>query len=1366
MRVRVLLAALFCCFLLLALTGFIDPTRQFIVGEVGPGTLSPASGAGVEYVPPVIMSGDTLVYLFVNNPATFAGGGEHEHSAYDVWLAAAGDSVFDLADARADFAWATIRQDSANAHPNEWFSSSGSFDMLYSANTASSPGCWDIATNTRINMLVHLAVEDFIPAGSQVVSAELFMSGGFITNSFASQDSVVFALISEDGYDWYSERGCGAPAPVQPNRARASWDWMVTGNPAFGADPPAYVDWPHKDWEDLTYFYELCDYSDWSGVTTAPPQGTYYEYTFDITTTTQAIVNGETNNGWLMFTKDGTNATTPTMLAGFQSNSASYDQYNGFFGIKVIKSPYKAPFPDGKDFAFVFVTDDGVEAANNVYTDTLLAHDAAYTICVRGDAENTTTFGNKILPWLDAGMEVGPHSYEHYATYGLAYWHQQFVMADTNAATWDSLIVDASPDWLYQLSEDYDGDRREELQNFGKVAALPQNYYSPEVQLALGKIGYDAVRGGKIDGPSVTGYGGFYDLAQYRNDVADSVRYHFVGGDGKIARNFQLQGITTNIYDIVGEKTDNPNEAAVKANIRKEIHTIKGQDRPLVMIYEHDLKSGSVYPTYGLDGDELGWMLEEVEAQNGKIMTMGEYARWMKTYSSPAPTPPSYAQPDTFEFRADQGIWRVSDGVDGRFIRGFKDDADIPPDYPLYTEAYAYQVEDDFRILVNWSANSEDDLDGYKVYRSIGASPADSLLVTLESSHPWYIDYNLTEDVTYYYHVTAIDTDGNESIASAEVSGTPIAEDVYFPVAIDDASIAGRIDASGDSLRVEVSVTLNKDAHVKLLSWWDGNDAEDWHSMEPADTTAATHPSFTWHSVETEDDIMFSTAIPSVSAEEDSSITLDWTYTNIGMYDPYPSVPSVVVLEKSHNSGPFSEVTNTLTGVDSVFVHGTGEFTELIDVQRGIEYYRIYGIRGSYQNRIIVTEPDYLDSPYYNQAVRMFLKLHADDGVTTAESNTFGTIFVPGFDDGTGPAIEFVSAAFDTISDGASNVIVVMKSSSNQPANAWWQWKDAYDSDWWPETPQWTGSYKSAVSDTALAFTLQDTIHTEISTADLDSVYIRVIGKNKNQTIADPVDGGGFNFTRATAATWAGYTVISNHATYDSLSCDNWVSDGASAAINCTAKDSTATAANWGKATSDFPMEAYYIQSRLDFWAPRTHRLPVLSFGASTNFAGAKIDSAKLDIYTNNYALTDCDSLIVWGMTADEFQDFADNDASWRYKDETNKTRWASGDENGDGYNNLYDLCGSFPPYNCEGFAGEVSVAVSARTAAGIANSWNTPIVVTSIVQAQADDGKDLYFLLSPKDAKYKSIWWAISNEDAAEAQYRPRLRVWTSEDN
>ncbi|MFA5240260.1 MAG: cellulase family glycosylhydrolase, partial [Phycisphaerae bacterium] len=76
-------------------------------------------------------------------------------------------------------------------------------------------------------------------------------------------------------------------------------------------------------------------------------------------------------------------------------------------------------------------------------------------------------------------------------------------------------------------------------------------------------------------------------------------------------------------------------------------------------------------------------------------------------------------------------------------------------------------------VSLNWNDNSEGDLNGYNIYRSLTSGGSQTKLNGALLTSSDYIDNTVTNGTTYYYVVTAVDTSSNESADSGEVSATP-----------------------------------------------------------------------------------------------------------------------------------------------------------------------------------------------------------------------------------------------------------------------------------------------------------------------------------------------------------------------------------------------------------------------------------------------------------------------------------------------------------------------------------------------------------------------------------------------------------------
>ncbi len=76
-------------------------------------------------------------------------------------------------------------------------------------------------------------------------------------------------------------------------------------------------------------------------------------------------------------------------------------------------------------------------------------------------------------------------------------------------------------------------------------------------------------------------------------------------------------------------------------------------------------------------------------------------------------------------------------------------------------------------VNLDWVDNSEPDLDGYNVYRSLASGGPYSPLTASPIGSSDYVDTGLTNGTTYYYVVTSVDLAENESADSVEAMATP-----------------------------------------------------------------------------------------------------------------------------------------------------------------------------------------------------------------------------------------------------------------------------------------------------------------------------------------------------------------------------------------------------------------------------------------------------------------------------------------------------------------------------------------------------------------------------------------------------------------
>jgi PKD repeat protein len=123
------------------------------------------------------------------------------------------------------------------------------------------------------------------------------------------------------------------------------------------------------------------------------------------------------------------------------------------------------------------------------------------------------------------------------------------------------------------------------------------------------------------------------------------------------------------------------------------------------------------------------------------------------------------------------------------------------------------QATDQARIDLSWAANSEGDIDGYHVYYSTSpfSDPANATQATVSpSSGTSYELTGLTKDTTYYVRITAVDTSGNESAVSAEVSATTLPD-----VTVGTASVDNTAPTPGETITMTLA-GATADCEV----WW------------------------------------------------------------------------------------------------------------------------------------------------------------------------------------------------------------------------------------------------------------------------------------------------------------------------------------------------------------------------------------------------------------------------------------------------------------------------------------------------------------------------------------------------------------------
>jgi len=75
-------------------------------------------------------------------------------------------------------------------------------------------------------------------------------------------------------------------------------------------------------------------------------------------------------------------------------------------------------------------------------------------------------------------------------------------------------------------------------------------------------------------------------------------------------------------------------------------------------------------------------------------------------------------------------------------------------------------------LRLDWNANTETDLAGYRIYRSTTSGVYGAPVATAPANATSFVAAGLKPGVTYFFTITAVDNAGNESVRSNQVSGS------------------------------------------------------------------------------------------------------------------------------------------------------------------------------------------------------------------------------------------------------------------------------------------------------------------------------------------------------------------------------------------------------------------------------------------------------------------------------------------------------------------------------------------------------------------------------------------------------------------
>ncbi len=220
----------------------------------------------------------------------------------------------------------------------------------------------------------------------------------------------------------------------------------------------------------------------------------------------------------------------------------------------------------------------------------------------------------------------------------------------------------------------------------------------------------------------------------------------------------------------------------------------------------------------------------------------------------------------------------------------------IVPAKPTLVDA----LPQDDKIILYWRSNTESNLSHYKIYRSqtnnFVPSPGDSLAVVF-TPDTTYEDTDVIVGQTYYYRISAVDSTGNESEFSDQVSATPRAgptdSDIFLPITQYDFG----------SVLVDSSKTWKltvKNLGSGALEIYDIQNSSSAFSVSPKTASIAELDSFNFT-------LVFSPVTEStfqdtfrISSNDPDEATVLFPVTGKAVIAPQPSI---FISETSHNFG-------------------------------------------------------------------------------------------------------------------------------------------------------------------------------------------------------------------------------------------------------------------------------------------------------------------------------------------------------------------------------------------------------------------------------------------------------------------------------
>ena len=313
-------------------------------------------------------------------------------------------------------------------------------------------------------------------------------------------------------------------------------------------------------------------------------------------------------------------------------------------------------------------------------------------------------------------------------------------------------------------------------------------------------------------------------------------------------------------------------------------------------------------------------------------------------------------------------------------------------------------------VDLDWNDNAESDLGGYNVYRAtVSGGPYTRLNGALVAVSD-YSDTSVTNGITYYYVVTAVDTSNNESGGSGEVAATPSAGVTLLISFLGNTTVPGVGTVANEDI-----VAYNTGTGVWSL-YFDGSDVG--LSSFGIDALTVLAGGELLISVDVDGSLTGLTGGPSGTSVDDSDL-VQFTPSSLGA--------NTAGTWTFYFDGSDVGLTTTAEDIDALFVSPSGQL-----VVSTLDAPSVSGLSGLQDEDLIAFTPTSLGSvtagtwSYYFDGSDVDLATSSNEDVDAACNtstgkillSTLGAFSVPGVSGDDEDIFEFTPTALGTVTSG------------------------------------------------------------------------------------------------------------------------------------------------------------------------------------------------------------------------------------------------------------------------------------------------------------------------------------------------------------